>query len=128
MNATCSGACLGCSFGVAPSDFTILPTKMVNTENKPAATVMDNIPMLNIKPFGMCMTPSNPAVASIIASSLGSVIQAPCIPAIVAPWVPGKPDVMIGKTPALDISSKAMCIWGGIISFSFPGQVSVQVK
>ncbi|QEK38758.1 DUF4280 domain-containing protein [Candidatus Cytomitobacter primus] len=126
MTLACNAGCVNCSFGIAPSDLTILPVKRVNASKQPAATILDNVPILNVKPFGMCMTPSNPAVASIIASSLGTVTQAPCIPAIVAPWVAGKPNVSIGGTPALNNQSTAFCIWGGIISFIYPGQVTVQ--
>ncbi len=127
MNLVCTGACTKCTFGIAPSTLTILPSKMVNCEKKPAATIADYIPILNIAPFGMCISPANPMVISIIAASLGTVTQAPCIPAVITPWMVGKPNVLIGKLPALNATSTAMCMWGGMISISFPGQVSVKV-
>jgi hypothetical protein len=41
--------------------------------------------------------------------------------------VPGAPTVMIGNQPALDNMSKCMCMWAGVISIVFPGQVQTQV-
>jgi hypothetical protein len=29
--------------------------------------------------------------------------------------------------PTLDNVSKLMCIWGGVISFTYPGEVTVEV-
>ena len=56
----CSGAMLMCSFGVAPSTLTVLPVNRTMTGNMPAANIMDHIPMVNIMPFGMCISPTNP--------------------------------------------------------------------
>ena len=58
----CMGATLQCSFGAAPATLMVLPTNRVMTSNMPAATIMDHVPMLNILPFGMCNSPSNPMV------------------------------------------------------------------
>ena len=57
----CMGAMMQCSFGVAPSSLVVLPANRTMT-GTPAANIMDNIPMLNIMPFGMCTSMSNPAV------------------------------------------------------------------
>jgi hypothetical protein len=35
--------------------------------------------------------------------------------------------VNIGGVPALNATSKCMCMWGGVISVVNPGQISVQV-
>ena len=69
----CNTATLMCSFGVAPSTMIVLPQNKVMTSNMPAANIMDNKPIANIPPFGMCITPSNPAVASATAAALGAV-------------------------------------------------------
>ena len=122
------GAMLMCSFGVAPSPLGVLPANMVNASNKPAATIMDNKPMVNIKPFGMCNSPANPQVIAATAAALGVFTPQPCMPVIAAPWVPGSPTVMIKNVPALNSTSKCMCNWGGVISITFPGQVIVNVK
>jgi hypothetical protein len=123
---TCMGAMLQCSFGVAPSSFVVLPANRVLT-GVPAANIMDHIPMVNIMPFGMCNSPSNPTVAAATAAALGVLTPMPCIPATPAPWAPGSPTVTIGVFPALNDASKLNCIWGGIIQFTAPGQFTTQV-
>jgi hypothetical protein len=93
----------------------------------PAATIMDNIPMLNIMPFAMCQSLANPTVAAATAAALGVLTPMPCIPVTPAPWAPGSPTVMIGNKPSLNNSSKLMCTWGGVIEITNAGQTSVQV-
>jgi hypothetical protein len=112
---------LQCSFGVAPSNFVVLPDKKVLFENKPVATIMDNKPVVNIPPFGVCTTLSNPQTAALTAAALGVLTPAPCVPVIPAPWVPGSPTVLVGNQPALNNSSKCVCTWGGIITVTNPG-------
>ena len=65
----CNGALLQCSMGMAPSGLTVLPVNRVNTGNQPDANSMDNVPFVNIMPFGMCMSPANPAVAAATAAA-----------------------------------------------------------
>jgi hypothetical protein len=120
------GATLQCSFGVAPSALMVLPQNKVLTA-VPAANIMDNKPMVNILPFGMCSSPANPTVAAATAAALGVLTPMPCIPVTAAPWVPGAPTVLIGNMPALDQNSKCMCNWGGVISVINPGNFQVQV-
>lgn len=121
------GAMLQCSFGVAPSSMVVTPENMVNASKKPAATIMDNIPMKNIMPFGMCNSLANPQVAAATSAALGVLTPMPCIPVIAAPWAPGSPTVMIKNKPALNNSSKCMCNWAGVISINFAGQATVNV-
>mgnify|MGYP001768282922 CR=1 FL=1 len=121
-----SAQCM-CSFGVAPSVLMVLPDKMVLGENKPAATIMDNKPMLNIMPFAMCTSPSNPQVAAATAAALGVLTPMPCVPVTTAPWAPGSPTVLIKNQPALNNSSKLMCMWGGVISILNPGTTKIMV-
>ena len=83
--------------------------------------------MVNIRPFGMCMTPSNPQVAAATATALGVLTPQPCIPATATPWMPGALTARIGSQPALDSLSKCLCTWGGVISVIYPGQVQTQV-
>jgi hypothetical protein len=92
-----------------------------------AVSVMDNMPIVNIPPFGMCTSLANPTVATATSAALGVLTPMPCIPATSAPWMPGSPQVMIGGVPALNDSSKLMCNWGGVISITFAGQVQVQI-
>lgn len=122
-----AGAQLQCSFGVAPSAMMVTPENRVNATNKPAATIMDNIPMKNIMPFGMCSSLANPQVAAATTAASGVLTPQPCIPVTSAPWVPGSATVMIGNKPALNNSSKCMCNWAGVVSIVMAGQFTVNV-
>lgn len=120
------GAMLQCSFGVAPSTLVVLPTNCALTTT-PAATIMDFAPIVNVPPFGMCQSPSNPTVAAATAAALGVLTPMPCVPVTAAPWVVGSPTVLIGNMPALNNTSKLMCSWGGVIQITNPGQTTTQV-
>jgi hypothetical protein len=122
----CMGAMMQCSFGVAPSTLVVLPANRTLT-GTPAATIMDFAPIVNVPPFGMCQSPSNPMVAAATAAALGVLTPMPCIPMTVAPWVVGSPTVLIGSMPALNNSSKLMCNWGGVIQINSPGQTTTMV-
>lgn len=122
-----NGAMLQCSFGAAPSSLVVIPSPMVNADKMAAATIMDNIPMTNIMPFGMCNSIANPQVAAATSAALGVLTPQPCIPATTAPWVPGCATVMIGKKPALNNTSKCMCNWAGVISITNPGTSTVNI-
>src|SRR5580658_1448501 len=112
---------------LARSLLVVLPTNMVFTSEMPDANIMDNIPLVNIMPFGMCMSPANPMVAAATAAAMGVLTPMPCIPMTVAPWVPGAPTVLLGEMPTLDDTSQLMCMWGGVITFVDPGEFTVMV-
>lgn len=57
---------------------------------------MDHNPLLNIMPFGMCTTPSNPMVAAATAAALGVLTPMPCLPMTMSPLVSGAPRVLLG--------------------------------
>jgi hypothetical protein len=116
-----------CSFGAAPSTLVVLPTNKV-LATTPAANIMDHKPIVNIPPFGMCMSPSNPTVAAATAAALGVLTPMPCVPATASPWIVGSPTILIGNMPTLDSNSKLMCNWGGVIQFVTPGQFKVMTK
>jgi hypothetical protein len=123
----CMGAMMQCTFGAAPSSLVVLPTNKVFTNEMPDANIMDHIPMTNIMPFGVCMSLANPEVAAATAAALGVLTPMPCIPNTPAPWIPGAPTVMLANFPTLDNVSQLMCIWGGVITFSMPGEETVMV-
>jgi hypothetical protein len=120
----CMSGMMMCAMGVAPSTLVVLPINRTMTSNMPAATIMDHAPMVNIPPFGMCMSPANPMVAAATAAAMGVLTPMPCIPMTVAPWIVGVPTDMVGSMPALNNTSTLMCNWGGVITISFPGQVT----
>ncbi|APA68730.1 MULTISPECIES: DUF4280 domain-containing protein [unclassified Janthinobacterium] len=122
----CAGAMLKCSFGMAPGTLMVLPLNKVMTI-MPDANIMDNKPMVNILPFGMCMSMANPQVAAATAAALGVLVPMPCIPMTTAPWVPGSPTVLLGNMPTLNNASKLMCMFGGVIEICMPGQMTVAV-
>lgn len=121
----CSGALLQCSFGTAPSTLQVTPEGRVNVGGMPAATVLDQVPMKNIFPFGMCTTLSNPQVAAATAAAQGVLTPQPCIPVPAGPWVPGSPTVRVGGNAVLTSSCSLTCAWGGMITVVNPGQTSV---
>ena len=122
----CMGAMLKCSFGAAPSSFVVLPVNRVQTVT-PDANIMDNKPLVNIMPFGMCSAVANPAVQAATAAALGTPTPAPCVPVIPAPWALGSPTVLIANMPALNNTSTLTCAWAGVIQIQSAGQSTVLI-
>jgi hypothetical protein len=112
---------------MAPSQLVVLPVNKVFTDEMPDANIMDHVPMVNIMPFGMCITPSNPVVASATAAALGVLTPMPCIPNTPAPWIIGAPTVLLANQPTLDNISTLQCVWGGVITIVMPGEMTVMV-
>lgn len=123
----CMGAQMMCTFGLAPSSLVVLPLNRTFTNQVPDANIMDHVPLVNIMPFGMCMSPANPAVAAATAAALGVLTPMPCVPNTPSPWVPGAPTVLLGNQPTLDNMLTLMCVWGGVISIVNPGEMTVTV-
>jgi len=121
------GAMLQCSFGAAPSSLVVLPANRVTAGGPPAANIMDNKPLVNILPFGVCSSPTNPTVATATTAAAGVLTPMPCLPVTAAPWIVGAPTVLVGPFPALDNQSKLMCNWGGVIQVVTPGEFTVMV-
>lgn len=110
--ATSMGAMLMCSFGTGPSELVVLPTTRITVDGMPVANISAMVPMLNIPPFPMCISP------------IAGGIPIPCIPTLVGPWMP-MGTIMFGGMPALDSLSKAICAREGIVMITFPGQVKI---
>lgn len=123
-NLVCGGAMCACSFGMAPSVLMVIPENKILT-TQPIATIMDNVPMKNIMPFGMCSSMANPTVAAATAAALGVLTPMPCMPVIPAPWAPGTVKVLIAGKPALTSVSKVMCAYAGVIQISNPGTMTI---
>ena len=107
----CMGATMMCTMGMAPSSLVVLPVNRVMTDEVPDANIMDHIPLVNIMPFGMCMSPANPMVAAATAAAMGVLTPMP----------------MLGDMPTLDDTSTLMCMWAGVITFVLPGEFTVMV-
>jgi hypothetical protein len=127
-NHVCNGAILMCSFGMAPGVFTVLPINRKTTSVQPSGTIMDIIPLANIPSFGMCTCPANPVVAAATAAALGVLTPMPCIPGTVTPWAPGSPNVTLSNIPTIEETDTLMCMWGGLITVSYAGQVTQTVS
>ena len=79
---------------------------------------MDFTPMVNISPFGMCITQANPQVAAATAAAMGVLTPQPCVPVVTAPWSPGSPCVKIQTLKALSDDSTCNCQWTGSIGIT----------
>jgi len=117
------GAMLKCDQGMAPCPLVVLPTGC----SKPAATVMDFAPIVNIATFGMCKgtNSANPMVASLTAAAQGTPTPAPCIPVTTGPWSPGASTTKIGNFAALTKDSTCKCAWTGTIEITDAGQGTI---
>lgn len=112
-----SGTRIKCSFGTTPGTLQVIPSG-TNVDGAPMATIMDNKPMVNIMPCGMCRSLANPTVASATSAAMGVLTPMPCIPNTTAPWIKGKMDLLVKGKPALMDNDKLMCMWGGVIQIS----------
>lgn len=121
-NPVVNTALCTCSFGAAPIPLMVSSQQTVLMGGQLAATIMDN----KFPSFGMCSCPANPTVAAATAAALGVLTPMPCVPATVAPWVPGCPTVLVGGKPLLNNSSKLMCAYGGVIQVTMTPALTVQ--
>jgi hypothetical protein len=119
------GATILCSFGMAPSSLAPLPTSRVLIEGRPAATIEDFAPLVNVPTFGMCSSLANPTVASATSAALGVLTPMPCVP-ITTAWKPGAVRTLIGGSPALTDGATCQCAYGGVIQLLVPGAVRTQ--
>jgi hypothetical protein len=122
-----NGAALACSFALPPSPpsvLTVTPTPPHNAVAvaAPLATIADAAPITNIKTFGMCTSPANPAVQTATTAAGATPTPAPCVPATAPPWAPPA-KVLVGGVPAFDQKATCQCKWGGIVAVVSPGQV-----
>jgi hypothetical protein len=113
--------------GLAPGTLQVPPLPGALTESRPTATIMDIVPFVNIMPFGLCNSLMNPITAAQTAAALGALTPGACTPTIVAPWAPGSPTVMVGGKPALTMTSRCQCAYGGQVSVTLPGPTREQV-
>lgn len=120
-----SSAMIQCTFGTNPCPLMASPGRMTSLSGKPLLNISDFAPITCIGSFGMCSSPSNPAVISATAAALGVFTPAPCVPVVTTPWMPGKPDKMVEGMPALTNQCRNMCMWAGQISFSNDGQIPI---
>ena len=95
-------------------------------EGKPAANIMDFVPMSNIMPMGMCTSLANPMVAAATASALGVLTPQSCIPVTTGPWTSVSPMTKIGGMEAITTGATCNCAWAGVIMLTNGGATKVQ--
>ena len=125
-NFVVNKALIQCSFGAAPTPLTTLPKgKSINGQGQQlAGTINDHIPMANIKSFGVCNSPSNPAgMAKPMAPT-----PCQCVPVTPLPWTPPAKTTKVNSQPALLKSATCMCAWGGEISVNMPVDMTTTAK
>lgn len=116
------GAKMKCMFGSQDSTLQVPLDHKAFINGKAQANIMDFKPMMNVPSFGMCKSLANPTVAAATAANYGRLQEMPCMPVIVAPWMIGKIDALLGNFPSLTQSSTAICMWCGKISLQDSGQ------
>lgn len=114
MPVALTGDICRCTFGLAPSSIITLDMSLI-IKGKGVVTVMDFIPGMNILPFGMCNSPSNPEVIAATAAALGVLTPAPCMPVTVTPWAPARINIIVQGKPVVDAESQLLCMWEGVI-------------
>ncbi len=119
----CSKAKIKCSFGDKISTLTVWPDRTIWLTGEPQANISDHIPLRNIAPFGKCHTVTYPATGAATAANQGKLTPMPCVPNTPFPWMNGKNDVLLKGQPALLKTSSCRCVYGGIITLIYDGQV-----
>jgi len=97
-----------------------MPKTDFDVDGLDIATVDDHKPDVNIAPFGMCKTLSNPAVAAATSAAQGTLTPQPCKPITNAPWTPGASITTVDDKKALTDDSQCMCQWAGTIEIVDP--------
>jgi YD repeat-containing protein len=116
------GATLKCSCGSATSELKTPGRKKSYIHHKLQANITDCRPMVNIQPFGLCDSLSNPDVQAATAANHGRLKKMPCQPKLTMKWINGKEDQNVDGAPALIETSANMCLYGGKISIEDDGQ------
>jgi len=114
-----------CTMSAKPSQLVVLPTNRRTAGGQPAGNIGDHAPIINIVPFGPCVSPAFPPTAAATAAALGALTPQPCMPNTTTPWAPGSATVTIANRPALVQTDTCRCVWGGTISITDPGQTLV---
>jgi len=128
IHYVCNGATMQCLWGNTTATLIIFPEKKCVGEKQPMANIMDHKSLVNIMPFGLCSSLSNPAVSSATSAAQGVLTPQPCIPNTLVPWDSGKTDILIKKMPGLTELSQLRCEWCGMITITDPGQSSFKTR
>jgi len=117
-----AGAILSCSYGTQPTRLKRPFSHGVYVKDKAQMNIGDYLPSVNIKSFGNCSSPLNPAVQASKMVDIYGVKKAPCRPALTQSWLHGKSDVLIEGQPALTHNCTHQCLYAGNIKIEDDGQ------
>lgn len=121
-----NGAKVQCPFGSKAAVLKVTSQTKCMAVGKPAATVFDVNPGVNIDTFGMCSSLLNPAVASATAAAFGVLTPQPCTMVPAGTWTPVKPKLLMCGKPCLCSSSSLLCGVGqGLITIVSSGEKKV---
>lgn len=120
-----AGASYQCTFGTTPGTLNVTSQNTLLVEGKPAATIKDMNPNVNITPCGMCSSLANPQVAAATAAALGVLTPQPCVPAPAGPWIPTQGKCITSGSPCLTSDARLMCSYAGMIQILNPGATKV---
>ena len=99
-------AMIRCNAGLNPVPLLLPVGHGVQSKGKPLVNANDQIPMVNILPFGICRNkPAAPPGANV------------CIPVTPLAWTKGDTHCFVGGAPALKKDSCLTCMMGGSIKF-----------
>ena len=116
-----TGAVIMCTMGLGTGNFTATNQMVVRIGGKPAGTIADVAPMVNIGSCGMCTSLANPTVASATSAALGVLTPMPCVPSPVGTWL-CPPCARVGGKPGLTRDGTLQCAYGGTIRIISAGQ------
>lgn len=123
-----AGARCMCSFGMAPSTLMVTSQTGCMISGKPAATISDCQPNINLPPFGLCSSLANPAVASATAAALGVLTPQPCTLIPAGTWSTTDAKLIVGGKPCLTNEASLVCGLGaGAVRIVEPGQTNVLI-
>ena len=125
-NIVVNNGMIKCSFGAIPTPLTVIPEGMsiINGQTQLIGTINCFKPYVNIKPFGLCNSPSNPC-------GMGKPFvptPCPCTPIVTSPWSPGSKVTKVNGIPALLKNAKCQCALGGMLSVVMPGEQKITSK
>lgn len=117
-----------CLFGLVPTPLIVLPDRTIAVDGMLLGNITDFVPMLNIEPFGECVSLANPEVIAATAAAMGVLTPMPCVPITPDPWISEALGVEVNGAPVLDQMSTVMCIWAGLIHVDEPGNIALTVS
>lgn len=106
-----------CSYGTLPAPLTIPPRGTSTSRTQALATVADSVPLVNVPPFGGCLSPTHPAA--------GGGVPPPCMPQPNGPWSGTGLGTRVSGAPALTADATLTCTHGGVITVSHAGQRAI---